>query len=111
MNKILLIGRLVRDPEVIKTNEGKMFSKFTIAINNYKGSKEKTVDYVPVITFSKTSEYASKYLKKGMLVSLVGRISTGNYETKDGEKKYYIDVIANEVQILSSASKKEIKEA
>lgn len=105
MNKVLLVGRLVRDPELkhIESN-GKEVSNFTIAVNrNFVNSKgEREADFVPVVVWGKTAELVCNYMKKGRLISISGRLQIRSYETKEGNKKYVTEVVGEEVLFLDS---------
>ena len=102
MNKAILIGRLTRDPETSygKKNEGISCAHFTLAVD--RRTKDSNADFIPVVTFGKTAEFVEKYFTKGMKVSVVGRIQTGNYTDKKGETRYTTDVIAEEVEFCES---------
>lgn len=103
MNKAILIGRLVRDPEVRYTASGEPVATFTIAIDrrspaNAQGQRE--ADFIPIVTFRKTAELCAKYIGKGRLVGVSGRIQTRNYTAQDGTKRYVTEVVCDEVQFL-----------
>ena len=99
MNRVELIGRLTRDPEVRYTSEGKVIARFTLAIDRF-GSKEKQTDFPSVVAFGRTGEIVDKYVRKGHLLGVEGRLQTGSYE-KDGTTVYTTDVIADRVQLLT----------
>lgn len=105
MNKVLLVGRLVKDPELkhIESN-GRELSNFTIAVNrNFVNSKgEREADFVPVVVWGKTAELVCNYMKKGRLISISGRLQIRSYETKEGNKKYVTEVVGEEVLFLDS---------
>lgn len=105
MNKVLLVGRLVRDPELkhLESN-GKNLCNFTIAVNrNYTNSKgEKEADFIPVVVWGKFAETVSIYMKKGSLISVAGRLQIRNYDGKDGNKKYVTEVVGEEILFLDS---------
>lgn len=108
MNKIILIGRITKDPELIHINEGEgQYCRFSLAVERrYKNSEGiKEVDFIPVCTWSKSAEYVSSYIKKGDLLSISGNLRISSYEDKEGKKKYSSEVIAEEVKKI--ASKKE----
>lgn len=98
-NKVILIGRLGKDPETQTTQSGKTVCKFSVATDSGYGEKKQT-EWMNVVTWQKTAELCDKYLRKGSLVAIEGRLSTRNYEAKDGTKKYVTEVIANEVKFL-----------
>ena len=102
MNGVILIGRLTRDPETGCTQEGMAIATFTVAIDRpVAAGKEKQADFPRVTVFGKQAENCEKYLKKGRLVGVQGRIRTGGYTNKDGAKVYTTDVIAQRVRFLS----------
>lgn len=113
MNKILLTGRLTKEPELKETSNNNVFSNFTLAVNRYLRNKdvEKT-DFIPVIIWGKKAEMFSKYIKKGDLVWVSGRLQIRSFENPEGVKKYVSEVVANEIQLLESCKSHEIdKEA
>lgn len=104
MNKAILIGRLTKDPELTFTpGKGTAVCKLTIAVDrrvkNENGQRE--ADFIPVTIFGKPAENTANFMSKGSLIGISGRIQTGSYE-KDGVKRYTTEVIADEVQFLSS---------
>ncbi|ACD14169.1 single-stranded DNA-binding protein [Clostridium botulinum] len=103
MNKVVLIGRLTKDPEVKFTQEnGKAVTKITLAVDKYNSkSGQKEADFVPIVVWDKQAESIGNYMKKGSQIAISGRIQTRNYEEKDGTKRYVTEVIASEVQFLS----------
>lgn len=99
MNSVNVIGRLTKDPELNESASGMMYSKFTIAIDDY-ASKEDRADFIRVVSFGRQAENAKKYLRKGFLVGVNGKIKTDVYEDKDNNKKYSVDVIADRIQFV-----------
>lgn len=106
MNNVILIGRLVRDPELRYTSGSQMaVCRFTLAIDRrVKQGEEKKTDFPNVICFGKTAENCEKFLAKGRKVAVQGRLQTGSYE-KDGVKHYTTDVIADNVEFLEWGEK------
>lgn len=106
MNNVILIGRLVREPELRYTSGSQMaVCKFTLAIDRrVKQGEEKKADFPSVICFGKTAENCEKFLAKGRKVAVQGRLQTGSYE-KDGAKHYTTDVIADNVEFLEWGEK------
>lgn len=108
MNKIVLLGRLVREPE-LRSVEGseKVYTKFTIAVSrNFKSSNgERKADFIPVIMWDKKAEIACKYLKKGDMISVSGRLITRNYEDKEGKRRYIIEVSVEDFRNISNSRK------
>ncbi|WP_066874977.1 single-stranded DNA-binding protein [Clostridium mediterraneense] len=112
MNKIVLLGRLVRDPE-LRTVEssGKVYTKFTIAVKReYKSSDgERKSDFIPLIMWEKKAEIACEYLKKGDTITLSGRVITKNYEDNEGKRRYFIEVSVDEFRKINMNKKLEEK--
>ena len=102
MNNVALIGRLTRDPEVRYTSGTQMaVARFTIAVDRqFKRDGEPTADFIPIVAFGKTAELCERYISKGRQVAVEGRIQTGSYTNKDGNKVYTTDVVANRVEFL-----------
>ena len=106
MNKVILIGRLVKDPELKYTpGTGTAVTTITLAVENYNSkTQEKTADFIPVVLWGKQAENTAQYMLKGNQVAISGRISVRTYDTKDGTKRYVTEVVAdmfNGVQFLS----------
>jgi len=103
MNKVFLIGRLTRDPELRYTESNMPICRFSIAVNrtfsNQNGERE--ADFINISVFGKQAENVKNYVKKGSQVAIDGRIQTSSYE-KDGVRRYSTDVVANNVQFLDS---------
>ena len=108
MNSVVLIGRLTRDPELRYTSNNQMaVATFTLAINRpVKQGQEKQADFPRITVFGKQAENCEKYLVKGRLVAIHGRIQTGSYQNKNGDTVYTTDVIANRVQFLEYGNNK-----
>ena len=103
MNSVVLIGYLTRDPEMRYTADTQMaITKFSIAID--RPGKDKGADYPNITVFGKQAENCEKFLKKGRLVGIQGRLQTGSYD-KDGHKVYTTDVVADRVEFLGGSEK------
>ena len=104
MNKVLLVGRLTRDPEMRTTGTGMVVTKFSVAVNHNFTDRngERGVDYINCSAFNRQAENIAKYCKKGSLLSVEGSIRTGSYDAPDGTKKYTTDVACNQVNFLST---------
>ena len=104
MSKVLLVGRLTRDPEMRTTGTGMVVTKFSVAVNHNFTDRngERGVDYINCSAFNRQAENIAKYCKKGSLVSVEGSIRTGSYDAPDGTKKYTTDVACNQVNFLST---------
>jgi single-strand DNA-binding protein len=98
MNKVIIVGRLTRDPEVRYTQTGKAVTSFSVAVDTGFGDKKRT-DFVPVISWEKLAEACGNNLTKGRRVLVEGRLQIRNYE-KDGEKRLSADVVAQNVEFL-----------
>lgn len=99
MNSVALIGRLTRDPETRTMTDGTAICKFSIAIDRMKEG----TDFPNIVCFGKTAENVQRYIGKGRLVGVTGRLQTGSYTKDDGTKVYTTDVVANNVQFLDRA--------
>lgn len=100
MNKLEVIGRLVKDSETRFTKEGKSITTFTLAVNNTKDD----TTFIKITTFGGTAELIQKYCSKGDLILVDGMVKNNNYEDKDGNKHYDYIFIGNRVEFLSRAS-------
>lgn len=107
MNKVELVGRLARDPEV-RYSQGEnstAIARFTVACDRrFKRENEATADFISCIAFGKTAEFIERYFSKGKRIGLTGRIQTGSYTDKDGKTVYTTDVVAEEVEFVESAN-------
>ena len=102
MNKVILVGRLTRDPEVRNSGE-KVVARYTVAVDRrFKRDNEPTADFIPCVVFGRSAEFAEKYFRQGMRVSVSGRIQTGSYTNKDGVRVYTTDVIVEEQEFAES---------
>lgn len=102
MNKVVLIGRLTKDPELKFTpGTGTAVATFTLAVDRrFKKEGQQSADFVPVVVWGKTAENTANYMSKGKLMSVAGRIETRSYEAKDGGRRYVTEVVADEVSFL-----------
>lgn len=99
MNKVYLIGNLTRDPEVSETTSGISVCRFSIAVNRTYNSE---VDYFNITVWRTVAENCGKFLKKGSKVAICGSLQNRSYEDKDGNKRNYTDIVASEVEFLST---------
>jgi single-strand DNA-binding protein len=104
MNSVNLVGRLTRDPEVRYTDGGSSVAKFTIACDRRfkKQGDTQTADFISCVAFGKTAEFVEKHFKQGMKLGADGRIQTGSYTNKDGQKVYTTDVVVENVEFVES---------
>lgn len=118
MNRVVLIGRLTKDPELKFTpGSGNAVATFTIAVDRRMPNKDgvREADFIPIVVWGKQAESTANYMSKGKLIGISGRIQTRSYEAKDGGRRYVTEVIADEIQFLewggnkSSAPKDEFR--
>ncbi len=107
MNKVILMGRLTRDPEVrySQGDSSTAIARYTIAVDRRRGASqdgEQTADFINIVAFGRAGEFAERYLHKGTKVLVTGRIQTGSYTNKDGVKVYTTDVIAEDQEFAES---------
>lgn len=108
MNKVILMGRLTRDPDVRYTQaaEPMAIARYTIAVDRRfqrrDAGDDQTADFISCVAFGRQGEFAEKYLKKGTKIALTGRIQTGSYTNKDGNKVYTTDVVVEEQEFAES---------
>ena len=103
MNKIVLLGKLIKDPELRKLEESdKVFTRFIVAVDRSFKSQDGTrkSDLIPVTFWGRKAEVVCQYMKKGSYISLSGRLRTGSYEDKDGNKKYIAEVVAEDFKFV-----------
>ena len=103
MNKVILMGRLTRDPEIGRTGDT-TYARYTLALDRKRRSdnEQQGVDFISCVAFGKSAEFAEKYLHQGTKIVVVGRIQTGSYTNKDGQKVYTTDVVVEEQEFAES---------
>ena len=99
MNKVILMGRLTKDPDTRYTTTNKLVATFNLAVNK---RFQEGADFISIVAWNKTGEFVSKYFRKGQQVGIIGRIQNDEYEDKDGHKKTKTRVIAEEVYFADS---------
>lgn len=106
INRTILVGRLTKDPEVRFTSSNIAYARFTLAVNrSFAGpTGEKEADFIQCIIWRKQAENMARFVKKGSLIGVEGRIQTGSYDDKDGIRKYTTDVVCDSVQFLEPKS-------
>ena len=105
MNKVILLGRLTKNPEIRYTQTSNtLVASFTLAVNRRfaKQGEERQADFINIVAWNKTGEFVSKYFKKGQQVALVGRLQTRNYQDNNNQTRYVTEVIAEEVYFADS---------
>lgn len=109
MNKVILLGRLTKAPEIrmSSANNDMLIANFTLAVNRkyVKPGEERQADFINIVAYSKLAEFANKYLRQGLQICVCGRIQTRNYEDKNGIKRYVTEVIAEEMDFADSFKK------
>lgn len=110
MNKVVLVGRIVRDPEV-RYSQGEnstAVARYTIAVDRrFKRDGEPTADFINCVTFGKSAEFVEKYFRKGLRISISGRITTNSYTNKDGIKVYTTEITVEEQEFAESKAESE----
>lgn len=106
MNKVILVGNLTRDPELVTTNNGISLCRFSLAVQRKFTSSdgEREADFINIVVWRGQADNCYKYLKKGSKAGVVGTLQTRSYDGNDGTKKYATEVVAEEVEFLSSKS-------
>lgn len=109
LNSVNLTGRLTKDPELRNTQSNIAVSNFTIAVNRSftDANGERGSDFINIVTFKKTAEIVQKYLRKGSLVGISGRLQSRSYENKDGQRVFVTEVIADNVAFLETKQQAE----
>lgn len=105
MNKVVLVGRLTRDPEVrySQGDNATAVARYTIAVDRrFKRDNEPSADFIPCVIFGRSAEFAEKYFRQGMRVAISGRIQTGSYTNKDGVKVYTTEVVVEDQEFAES---------
>ena len=105
MNKVILMGRLTRDPEVRYSSGANSMAvaRFTLAVDRrFRREGEASADFINCVSFGKTAEFAEKYFRQGLKVLVTGRIQTGSYTNRDGQKVYTTDVVVEEQEFAES---------
>lgn len=105
MNKVILMGRLTRDPEVRYSASSTAIARYTLAVDRmYTRENDPTADFIPCVCFGKTAEFAENHLHKGIKIAVTGRIQTGSYTNRDGQKVYTTDVVVEQQEFAESRS-------
>jgi single-strand DNA-binding protein len=107
LNRVILIGRTTKDVDLRRTTSGTAVSTFTLAVENRFVQKDgqNTADFISCVAWNNTAEFLDKYVKKGSLVSIEGRIQTRNYDNKDGNRVYVTEVVVETLKSLGSGSR------
>ena len=105
MNKVILMGRLTKDPEVryAQGDNESAVARYSLAVDRkFKRDGEPTADFINCVAFGRSAEFAEKYLRQGTKIAIVGRIQTGSYTNKDGQKVYTTDIVVEEQEFAES---------
>lgn len=107
LNVVVLMGRMVADPELKRTQSGVSVSSFRVAVDRSFSKEERKADFIDVVAWKGTAEFVCKYFHKGSMIALAGSLQTRSYEDKNGNKRTAYEVVANEVHFAGSQAKKE----
>lgn len=104
MNKVILMGRLTKDPELAFTQANNALCKFTLAVDRRFTAEgtEKTVDFIPIVAWRKTAEFCKKYFSKGQKIVVIGRLQVRNWDDNSGKRQYMTEVVVDEVYFAES---------
>ena len=104
LNKAILMGRLVADPELRRTQQGTAVTSFTLAVNRSftRNGEQPQTDFIDIVAWQNTAEFVSKWFKKGMQVAVAGRIQTRRYQDRDGRDRTAVEVVADEVHFADT---------
>lgn len=108
MNRVILMGRLTRDPDIrySQGSDNMAIARFTMAVDRrarrQDGNDQQTADFIGCVAFGRTAEFAEKYLRQGTKIAVTGRIQTGSYTNKDGQKVYTTDVVLDDIEFAES---------
>lgn len=105
MNKVILMGRLTKDPDARNTPDGKLFAKYTLAVDRKFSKEDQKADFIQCVCWEKKAQFADQYLRKGTKVVVCGRIQTGKYTNKDGQTVYTTDVVVEDQEFAESKQK------
>ena len=114
MNKVVLMGRLTRDPEVrySQSDNPLAIARYTLAVDRrFKRDGEQTADFISCVAFGRTAEFAEKYFRQGMRITISGRIQTGSYTNREGQKVYTTEVVVEEQEFAESKAASEAHSA
>lgn len=107
MNKIVLVGRLTKDPELRSTTAGFSTASFTVAVNRNFKNKDGNydADFLPCVAFRNTATFVSRYFKKGNLICVEGRVQTRSYDAQDGSKRYVTEIVVENAEFVGGKMK------
>ena len=103
MNKVILMGRLTRNPELKQLASGTLVANFTLAVSRrFKSEGQPEADFIPIVAWGKTAEFVDNYFRKGQQVAIVGRLQVRQWDDKEGKRRYLTEVVAEEVYFADS---------
>lgn len=105
MNKVLLIGRLTRDPEIRYSQNNTAVARYTLAVDRFKRDAEQSADFIRCVCFNKTAEFAKQYFYKGKRIAITGRIQTGSYTDREEQTVYTTDIVVENQEFCESQSR------
>lgn len=105
MNKVLLIGRLTRDPEIRYSQNNTAIARYTLAVDRFKRDAEQSADFIRCVCFNKTAEFAKQYFYKGIKIAITGRIQTGSYTDREGQTVYTTDIVVENQEFCEPQSR------
>lgn len=108
MNRVVMVGRMTRDPELRRTGSGAAVTSFTLALNrNYNSADGQQADYIPCVVWNKIAENVAQYCSKGSLVGVDGRLRSRSYDNAQGQRVYVVEVVCDSVQFLETRAQRE----
>ena len=112
INRVVMVGRMTRDPELRRTGSGAAVTSFTLALNrNYNSADGQQADYIPCVVWNKVAENVAKYCSKGSLVGVEGRLRSRSYDNAQGQRVFVVEVVCDSVQFLETKSQRERMQA
>ncbi len=112
INRVVLVGRMTRDPELRRTNNGASVTSFTLALNrNYNSADGIQADYIPCVVWNRVAENVEKYCSKGSLVGIEGRLRSRHYDNAQGQKVYVVEAVCDSVQFLETRASLERRQS
>jgi len=106
INRVILVGRMTKDPQIRKTQTGKSVTSFTVAVNRRSSQQDQT-DFINCVAWERTAEVTAQYAKKGSLVGVEGRLTSRSYDDATGKRVYVTEVLCDSVQFLESKAASE----
>lgn len=112
INRVVMVGRMTRDPELRRTGSGNAVTSFTLALNrNYNSADRQQADYIPCVVWNKVAENVERYCSKGSLVGVEGRLRSRSYDNAQGQRVFVVEVVCDSVQFLETKSQRERMQA